>query len=146
MAMLQTALQFSRWALEFLLVPPLLTVFIVAAISFVWAGQKQNPFRKRLWKPRHWLVLTHLLFFPAAIALAIVCASPVTNPTIPHSATRTASFLQDCLLYGSLASCGFWVWRMKGFRWFASSMIVLAELPVISALFVAGMSISGDWL
>jgi len=48
--------------------------------------------------------------------------------------------------YGSLASCGFWIWRMKGFRWYATSLMALAELVTWGALFVAGMSITGDWL
>jgi hypothetical protein len=35
---------------------------------------------------------------------------------------------------------------MKGFRWYATSLMALMELPIIGALFVAGMSVTGDWL
>jgi len=35
---------------------------------------------------------------------------------------------------------------MKGFRWFAISLMALLELPVFSAVFVAGMSVTADWL
>jgi hypothetical protein len=35
---------------------------------------------------------------------------------------------------------------MKGFRWFAGSLMALMEVPVLGALFVAGMSVTGDWL
>ena len=39
-----------------------------------------------------------------------------------------------------------WIWRMKGFRWYASSLTGLIELPTFAAMFVAGMSVTGDWL
>ena len=52
----------------------------------------------------------------------------------------------DVALYGSLASCAFWIWRMKGFRWSAAMLMAMLEVPVFGALFVAGMSVSGDWL
>jgi hypothetical protein len=52
----------------------------------------------------------------------------------------------DILWCASFASCAFWVWRMKGFRWFAISLMALLELPILGAILVAGMSVSGDWL
>jgi hypothetical protein len=51
-----TALQFSKWALEFMIVPPICIAFILATISFVWAGMKQRPFKTRLWQPYYWLL------------------------------------------------------------------------------------------
>jgi hypothetical protein len=143
---IHTALRFSEWALEFMIVPPICFAFVLVAISFVWAAQKQRPFQTRLWKPHHWLALTHLLFFPVAIIVGVIGGNPVTNPTIPHSASQTAKLYLDVVTYGSLASCGFWIWRMKGFRWYATSLMALAELVTWGALFVAGMSITGDWL
>jgi hypothetical protein len=35
---------------------------------------------------------------------------------------------------------------MKGFRWYATSLMVLVEVLTWGALFVAGMSVSGDWI
>jgi hypothetical protein len=83
----QTALRFSEWALEFMLVPPLWILFGLAAGTFLWAWQKQRPFRRRLWKPYHWLVLTHLLFFAAAIAIGVLWENPVTIPVSPTTLT-----------------------------------------------------------
>jgi len=144
--MVHTALQFSGWALEAVLLPPVCFVFAVAAMSFVLAAWKQRPVQTRLWKPYHWLFLTHLLFFAAAILVAVLLENPVSNPTIPHHASASARVWLDILTYGSLVSYAFWVWRMKGFRWFAFSLMFLAELSVWGALFIAGMSIAGDWL
>lgn len=143
---IHTALRFSEWALEFMIVPPACFALVFAAISFVWAGQKQRPFQTRLWKPHHWLALTHLLFFAAAIAVGVIWANPITNPTIPHRADPFAKLCLDFVAYGSLVSCAFWIWRMKGFRWYATSLVALVELPTWGALFVAGMAIAGDWL
>jgi len=146
MGRIHTALKFSEWALEFMIVPPICFAFLFGAISLVWAAQKQRPFHTRMWKPHHWLALTHLLFFAAAIIVGVLGQNPVTNPTIIHSADKTAELFLDVVTYGSLASCVFWIWRMKGFRWYATSLMALAELVTWGALFVAGMSITGDWI
>ncbi len=105
----RTALQYSEWALEFVSVPPFCFAFLVAAVSFVWAGQKQRPFKKRLWKPYHWFALTHLLFFAAAIFAGVLGRNPVISPHVPHSANRAAELCLDAVTYGSLISCGFWI-------------------------------------
>ena len=128
-----------------MVVSPVCYAFAIAAISFVWAGQKQRPFQRRLWKPYHWLALSQLLFFAAAIVVGVLGANPVISHR-PPSVNRTAELCLEAVEYGSLISCGFWIWRMKGFRWYATSMMALAELFTWGAFFVAGMSITGDWL
>jgi hypothetical protein len=45
MGHVQTALQFSEWALESMLFSPLSLVFAPVAVTFVWAWQKQRPFQ-----------------------------------------------------------------------------------------------------
>jgi hypothetical protein len=141
-----TALRFAWWALEFMIVPPYCIAFVLAATSFVWATVKQRPLKRRLWKPHYWLVISHLLFFVAAVAVGVLWANPITNPSVPHLADPSAKRYLDAVTYGSYASCVFWIWRMKGFRWYATSLMAMAELITWGALFVAGMSISGDWL
>ena len=129
-----------------MVVPPLCFALPLATISFVWAGIKQQPFRRQLWKPYHWLVFGQLLFFVAAIAVGVLWANPITNPTISHPSNPSARLCLDALTYGSLASCGFWIWSMKGFRWCATSLMILTELITWGALIVAGMAVTGDWL
>jgi hypothetical protein len=143
---LYTSLRFSEWALEALCTPPLGMTLALSATSLVWAGIKQRPFRTRLWKPYHWLVICHLVFFAAAIAVGVFGANPITNPTIPHPPDPSAERWLDVVTYGSIASCVFWIWRMKGFRWYAASLMVSVEVITWGALFIAGMSVSGDWL
>jgi hypothetical protein len=146
MEYVHTALVYSENALEFMIVPPVCFAFALAAISFVWAGQKQRPFQTHRWKSHHWLALTHLLFFAAAIIVGVMGANSEANPAILHEYDRPAGLWLDAVTLGSLALCVFWIWRMKGFRWYATSLMALAELITLGALFVAGMSISGDWL
>jgi hypothetical protein len=48
--------------------------------------------------------------------------------------------------YLSILLGGFWVYRMKGTRWFAFSLVAVLEVILLGAFFVAGMAVSGDWL
>ena len=69
MGQVQTALRCSEWALEFMSIGPMPVLFMLAVVSLVWAALNQRSFHSGLWKRSHWLCLSHLLFFPAAIAL-----------------------------------------------------------------------------
>ena len=39
-----------------------------------------------------------------------------------------------------------WIYRLKGLRWLAASLLLLQGALVIGASFIAGMSVTGDWL
>ena len=145
MNFVSTSLRFAEWAFEAMLIPRVLVVIVLAMGSLSVAAIKQEPFRRGLWKPYHWLVLTHLLFFPAAIATGIIWANPITNPTIPHHGIDAGRRWLDSLMYASFASCIWWIWRMRGFRWFWVSLMLLVEVPVFGG-FISGMSIAADWL
>ena len=146
MIFLATFLRFAEWALEAVLIPRVLIVCVLAVTSLALAAVRQKPYSRGLWKPYHWLVLTHLLFFPAVIAAGIIWANPITNPTVPHHAIEAGRWWLNVLMFASFASCVWWVWRMRGFRWFAVSLMLLAEVLVFCSLFISGMSVAGDWL
>jgi|SRR5665213_1037222 len=110
-----TAIRFSGWALEaVVMLPPLSIALLLSTVSLVWAAIKQRPFKAALWRPIYWLVITHSFFFIAAIAVAVLGANPITNPTVPHAPIPAAERCLEIVTLGSVASCGFWVWRMKG--------------------------------
>jgi hypothetical protein len=111
----------------------------IAVVSAASAALNQHRFIRRCWKPIDWLSLSQLLFFPAAIAIGTLCR---WTPTVPHAANRTAILSLNALLSGSFVCGAFWVWRMKGFRWFASRLAALIQLPTLGAVIVAGMSIT----
>jgi hypothetical protein len=89
-----------------------------------------------------------MLFFATAIAVGVFGANPgiSANPMRQPLPNLAAKHWLDAVTYASIASCGFWIWRMKGFRWFAVSLLIMAEVITWGAFFIAGMSVSGDWL
>jgi hypothetical protein len=137
---------YSLWSLEFLfVVPQMLVVFLFATLSLAIASWKQRPFQSRLWKRSHWLVLTQLLFFPIVICIGVLY--PADGPSfLRPTPNSTANHVCDFLGWLSLALAAFWVYRMKGFRWFAISVVTVLEMILLGAFFVAGMAITGDWL
>jgi len=140
-----TALKFAEWGLEVpFLLPPLAFAFYSSIISLIWAGIKQRPFKTGKWKPYHWLVLSHLLLFIAAAAVGTLGGNTSTTPLRPTPPIRAAAQALELITYLSYASCVLWIWRMKGFRWFAVSLMVAAESITIGVLFIAGMAVSGD--
>jgi len=69
MTVTRIGLKYALWALESVILPPLCILLPLAVVSLVWAWRRQHPIRKRLWRPDHWLVLSHLLFFAATISI-----------------------------------------------------------------------------
>jgi hypothetical protein len=143
---ISTAIRFSAWAFEMLLLPPCGVVFILSAISLIWAAIKQRPFKMRLWRPYHWMVLTQALFFVAAIAVGVLGANPIANPTLPHPPVPAAPYALGTVSCASIALAGFWIWQMKGFRWFAASLLILFQVITLGAIVVAEMSVYGEWM
>jgi hypothetical protein len=86
------------------------------------------------------------LFFPVAIALGTFGAADAPGAIQPIHPNQVANVWVDILFWNSFASCAFWIWRMKGFRWFAAFLIGIMQVFVVLAFFVAGMSVTGDWL
>lgn len=132
------------WSLESLFhFPPFLTILAVACLSLALAAWKQRPYKNGLWKSSHWFVLTQLAYFPIAISLGVLY--PASSPSFYHSESVAN---RACGLLGwlSLLTAAFWVYRMKGFRWFGLSLVAILQIVLLGAFFVAGMALSGDWL
>lgn len=120
----------------------LLVLCLGLIISAIW----RKPFQRTLWKPHYWLVLTQLLFVPALCAIAVLYGV-VPDPTKPFpKENAVADWSINILVFLSLLLIIFWVYRMKGLRWFAFCVLAIQEVFVFGAMFMAGMSISGDWL
>lgn len=143
MERIETALEFARWAIEFMSVRPFSIAFLLAILSLFFAALKERPFHRGRWMPHHWLSLSQLLFFPAMITVGVLYQNATGSRGVSSPAVNSSLNL---LFYCSLAGCAFWIWRMRGFRWFACSLMALMELPTLGALFIAGMSVTGDWL
>lgn len=135
---------FSVWSFEILLLPTVLAIFVLALLSLALACWKQRPFQSGPWKRSHWFVLTQLLYFPVVISLGVLY--PASGTSFFYHAESTAS--RACGLLGllSLVTAAFWVYRMKGLRWFGFSVVAVLQMILMGAFFVAGMAVSGVWL
>ena len=130
----------------FVQVPPFCYFATILALGLLGSAAWQKPFQRSVWRPHYWLALTQLLFVPA---LAVVGAlyRVVPDPNRPLARENAlADWSINALVLLSLVSCFFWVYRMKGIRCFAFCVLVIQEVFVLGAMFLAGMSISGDWL
>jgi len=97
-----------------------------------------------MWRGSYWLVFTQLLFVPATITVGVLFpAGGVMPRLIPNV---TGRWCLQALWYLSLAMGCFWVYRMRGVRWIAASLVALQEILILCAGFIVGMSVSGDWL
>jgi hypothetical protein len=135
---------YSVWSLEAVVaLPPFPIIFICAAISLAVSFFRQKPLENTLWKNSHWLVFTQLLFFPIVISLGVLY--PASGPSF-YTKDSAASHVADVFCCLSIILAAFWVYRMKGFRWFACSLVLLLEIILLGAFFVSGMALSGDWL
>jgi hypothetical protein len=127
-------------------IPPLrytlLILFLGLFISAIW----QKPFRRKLWRRHHWLVLTQLFFVPALCVIAVLYrVTPDPNKGLPKE-NAVADWSINILILLSLLSILLWVYRMKGVRWLGFCVLAIQEIFVFGAMFMAGMSISGHWL
>jgi hypothetical protein len=117
----------------------LLTVGLV--VSFAW----QRPFGDGHWKRYYSLVLTQFVFFPALVAVGALYGS--INPKhAPPPVNHAAEMAINTLFYLSLTLSVFWLYRMKGLRWFAFCLVTLQQIFLVGAMAVAHMSITGDWI
>jgi hypothetical protein len=131
-------------SLRFFALPPVLLVTGVCIVSVVLAFVRQQPFRTGLWRSSYWLIFTQLLFFPAIVAVGALFQA-VSGPPYPKQ-NLMGERLLDGLFYVSFATSAFWLWRMKGLRWLSASLLALQQIVLVAAGFIAGMSVSGDWL
>ena len=124
-------------------IPPFRYIFLAAVASLAIAGLVQRPFGKHLWRPYHWLVFTHVLFFVGTMAVGWLGAA---KPDVRYRPDGAASLCMYGIEGASLLFCLIWIILMKGFRWFAASLMVMLEIPLLGAILVAGLAISGDSL
>jgi hypothetical protein len=128
-------------SVHFLVIWPSSLIYGGALVSTTVAWFLQRPDRR--WRPRYWFVATHILFFVAVVALGVLRASPF-NKSTPHPRDEWASQALMTLLWGSCASCAFWIFYLKEFRWFATGLMLLLEAPVLTAVLMADISIASD--
>jgi hypothetical protein len=140
----QSFQRLSGWSFGALLLPPMLLAMTICSLSLALAFAWQLPFRREVWRASYWLAFTQFLFFPAIITVGVLLpAGGIMPKPVPNMIGR---WCLEALWYLSLALGCLWVYRMKKLRWFAISLVAVQEILILCAGFMAGMSVSGDWL
>ncbi|HKF51948.1 MAG TPA: hypothetical protein VKB26_06525 [Candidatus Acidoferrales bacterium] len=137
---------YFKWSLEWSFVwPPGLVATLVllgnlgASLALKW------PFRAERWKKSYWLVFANFLFIPVMLAIGVIWALD------PSSVQRGkpnffAAWTPDGLLIVSLILGIYWIYRMKGLRWFGASITLVALWMLYWAGCITTMALSGYWL
>lgn len=137
--------RYLQWSLEFLFVWPLWLATLALVANLGAALIRKWPFRHDRWSKTYWLAFASLLFIPATIATGVLGA--IDPGIVPRPKPSTlAVWMSNGLLAASFVSGMYWVYRMKGLRWFALAVALLQLWILLGAGFITGMALSGDWL
>jgi hypothetical protein len=136
---------YLRWSLEFLYTPPFAYGTLSLGLIFIGSVICQRPFSKPIWQQTYFIVVLQFLFFPATLAMAVLGRVDWQQPHFPGP-NKWGLRAEDVFALGSLIVNIYWVWRMKGLRWFAVSLAMLQLWLLAAANFVAAMSLTGTWL
>jgi hypothetical protein len=136
---------YLHWSLEFLYMPPFAYGTLSLGLSFIASVIRQRPFSKPIWQQTYFIVVLQFLFFPATLAVAVLGRVDWQQPHFPGP-NKWGLRVEDVFALGSLIVGIYWVWRMKGLRWFAVSLAMLQLCLLAAANFVAAMSLTGTWL
>ena len=121
----------------------LLVTFALAANLIVALGHR--PFPSERWTRHYWLAFLSLLFIPITIAIGeIGWVDPAMRPRPMPNALLLRT--NDGLFVASAPLGIFWMYRMKGLRWFASAFALIQLWILLLAGFIASMALTGDWL
>ncbi|MGD1210851.1 MAG: hypothetical protein ABR973_05775 [Candidatus Acidiferrales bacterium] len=140
-----TLWMYLRWSLGFLYAPPFVYVTLLLAINFAAAVISQRPLRNPIWKRTYPFTIAQFLFFPATLAVAVIGRVDWQQPHFPGP-NYWGLRAEDVFAVSSVIVGSYWIWKMKGLRWFASSLALLQLWLLAAANFIAAMSLTGTWL
>jgi hypothetical protein len=115
---------YLRWSLEFLYTPPFVYGSLLLGISSIASVIFQRPFSKPIWKRTYSIAVLQFLFFPATLAVAVLGRVDWQQPHFPGP-NKWGLRAEDVFALGSLIVSAYWVWKLKGLRWFALSLTML---------------------
>jgi hypothetical protein len=136
---------FFRWSLDFLFIPPLVYGTLLLGLNFVGSVFLQRPFSKPLWRTNYSIAVLQFWFFPATLAIAVLGRVDSQGVHLPGP-NKLGLGAEYVIAIGSVIIGGYWVWMMKGLRWFALSLAMLQLWLLVVANLIAEMSLTGNWL
>ena len=135
----------ARMSLECQLFPPFAVIEIVLLTALIYFAHQ-----KRRLLPEYGLQIFVLgLFFACCYLMVLVIAtlgSNSANPALRQPVMPAAANSLTAIFWSSIAVSIYAGWRLRTVRSFATAFVLLSCWLLQSAFFVAGMSISGEWL
>jgi hypothetical protein len=129
-------------AFEFAFVEPLSLMTLPMIISLAASTIFQKPFDRHSATRTFFLTTIQATIFVAMIILAMIAW---VEPGAPQN--RFGLYASYFLIFVSIGNCVFYVWTIRGRRWFAVTVALLTWwLFVAGAALLAGMSVSGRYL
>ena len=125
--------------------PKMWLVTVALAGNLAFSLTMKWPFAGDRWKSSYSLLFANFLFVPATVALGVAYAID-PSPLLPRHPHAFAVWTDNGMFIASIALGIYCVCRMKGLRWFALSVTLIAIWMLFWAGLFAGMSLSGDWL
>jgi hypothetical protein len=136
---------FFLWGMEAWTLPPFFILGLLSLASVVVAWFVRRAQIRADWRSSYWLVFTQLLFYPLAIVVGVAFRVDTNGPRSPHP-DPLGEHLLSAIVVASLVTAALWVYRMKGIRWLAGSLVLLQEIVLFGAFLVTRMSVTGDWI
>jgi len=138
---------YTKWSLEFLIAPPFAFVTAGLALSLVLSliFMARNEKLSLLRRPMLWLlVVLQFVCFPLTLVIAVAGRVPaVAWPRQePHQWAIVSS---NVIVVVSIVCGAVAVFKMKGQRWFVTSMALLQLWALQGAGVIAASSLTGVW-
>jgi len=119
------------------------TLLLVAGLIVTLAVRSPLVGSGSQFRLRHLLVLSPLAVTLLILAWGAMMEHPITSPSLAPS---WPSYVVLALLIVQLLVRIWVVCLMKGYRWFSAFAVALEQWFGLWCAFVAGMSVTGDWL
>ena len=111
-------------------------------ISLVWASKRQRPLASPAWRNYYWLSLMQSIFFPAFIWVSVIAPYDYGHA----KENPLAHWAMPILCFAALALAAFWIFRMRGLRWFAASLMGVQLGITMGGFGIAVLATSGVFI
>jgi len=143
MERIEYAIWLARQAMDGLFYFWPITLTLVVGIVVTFAMKPPFVGSDIKFRSRHLFVLLPLATTSLILVLGTVMEHSSTSQ---NPASRWPSYAV-LALFGVQLLISIWiVWLMKGYRWFSAFAVALQQWFALWCVFVAGISIAGDWL
>jgi hypothetical protein len=135
--------RYSSWAFGFLVTRPFCWISLAILISLCATAVFSFRRSSGVQHPKSFYLLPLLLLAAVPLTIAIGICFAAISPATPN---KMGSLLLNGLELVTLLFGIYCVYRAKGLRAFTGAVVVAELWILVAAGFIAGMSVTGDWL